>query len=177
MRLLAIDPGKTTGIVALDDRSGAMRPSLFDATPFGRFPRTLHEYLTGFVDGVDHIVLEGWESHGRSLNINVRWALEAIGMVRAAAHLHDTPLFEAYSSQWKPQYQRGWELMKVPTEVKARKAERGLAHHIYHDLKDWPDDLAAIKEPDKGHVINALALGLWAIPQLEQQAKLEALGY
>lgn len=162
MKLLGIDPGKTTGLcsVRFDTRAGNRTVTMLDARAvrFEDLPLLLRE---GYGTGVSAVILEGWEVQGRAIDSNCRYAMETIGAVRMWAEFRYIPVVEVFSSRWKPSFSRGYDLVQVPLEVKARKPERPLAHAAYHRLKHWPQPLVDIKEPERGHVLNALGLALY----------------
>ena len=158
MKLLGIDPGKLSGVAAVTVNEGGYVVNEAKAVTFADLPHYLHDNTMG--QDFAALILEGWETQGRRIDGNCRYAMESIGTVRMWALTQGVPVVEVYASWWKPSFSRGFELVKVPFEVKARKPERALAHACYHRMKIWPPCLAKSVEPERGHIINAVALAL-----------------
>lgn len=159
MKLLGIDPGKLTGVAVVTVHGrGDYTVDEACAVPFTDLPGYLNDDTMG--RGFTALVIEAWENQGRKVDINCRYAMESIGAARMWAVTRGVPVVEVVASWWKPSFSRGFELVKVPHTVRARKPERALANACYYRMKAWPERLARQSEPDRGHVINALALAL-----------------
>lgn len=163
-RTLALDPGKLTGYALLTHtRRGTGTLELAGTIETTRDPHhtalALHQLLGQARP--DRVVVEGWESQGKRVNIHSSTPNLVIGMLAALTALTGTPLHVAYASQWKPQYGAGAQLLPPPPQ-KIPKDDEYLARRLQHDLSEWPAALAPLKPTSAGHAVNATALAIWA---------------
>lgn len=163
-RTLALDPGKLTGYALLTHtRRGTGALELAGTIETTRDPHqtalALHQLLQDARP--DRVVIEGWESQGKRVNIHSSTPNLILGMLAALTALTGTPFHVAYASEWKPQYGMGAEYLPAPPQ-KIPKADEYLARRLQHDLKTWPDALALLKPTNAGHAVNASALAVWA---------------
>lgn len=161
---LALDPGKLTGYALLThEKRGTGTLKLAGTIETTRDPHqtalALHELLQATKP--DRVVIEGWENQGKRVNIHSTTPNLIIGMLAALTALTGTPLHLAYSSEWKPQYGTGANLLPAPPQ-RVPKADEHLARRLQHDLKAWPTALVGLKTANAGHAVNAIALSIWA---------------
>lgn len=163
-RTLALDPGKLTGYALLTHATrGTGEVEQAGTIETTRDPHqtalALHQLLQDARP--DRVVIEGWESQGKRVNIHSSTPNLILGMLAALTALTGTPFHVVYASEWKPQYGMGAEYLPAPPQ-KIPKADEYLARRLQHDLKTWPDALALLKPTNAGHAVNASALAVWA---------------
>jgi hypothetical protein len=155
MKMLAIDPGKTTGY-ALFVNSKLLEFGVWEYDP-GLVTRVINGRITHTHQGLDHIVIEDWENQGKRVNIASTIPNRVIGWIESCAATYSIPVTYARASKWQVQFARGGELIKIPCQT-SQKARR-MAGAVYQGLGHWPFEKTPTK--DLPHILDAVGLGLW----------------
>lgn len=136
MRILAFDPGGTTGYAAL---ASAKRGLVLEAA--GTFQYQERVSGTQVWDLIRRhrptlIVTEGWENQGKQLDMHSIWPNRVIGQVEAYAGLLGIHLALVGASRWKPSFGARASLLRGELPPGIDREHRAIAQRLRLELYD-----------------------------------------
>lgn len=161
-RTLAFDPGTSSGYATLDTNPRHLSDA--GVITLDHDPTNLTTNLSDLIADTlpDRIIIEGWESHGRVIDIHSSVPNMVIGIIIALAVTHTVPYSIAFSSVWKREYSSGAAHLPAPSS-RVRAPDEGLARALQHDLGAWPEALERVPRAVRSHAISAAGLALWSL--------------
>lgn len=161
MRVLAFDPGATTGYAVM---ARASRGLVLEAA--GTFIYRREQTGNDIWDAIRRhspilIVVEDWENQGKQVDMHSIWPNRIIGQVEAYANLLGIHIARVGASLWKPSFSASAGLLKMPLPVRLEAKQRGVAQRLRLELGSWPAALYDMSDDTLRHAVDAAGLACW----------------